>query len=276
MQKINYLDLVLIVSLNKTQCTYKDNIKITKSQRNESCSLTKGSIEKQKRNLHPFTTSLMGNILNKERLSIKDNIGLALALTPNDSIDHVKEPRDEIEEDYDENNDLDSDRQELDDYYTRRLQKAQNSFHRKPQNYYIDDLKKSEKRIVIASDDEYEYVLESEEEEEEVEEEETPVKKIFSSSFITEEQNPNESNPFFIETNYKTGKEGSIAQMRAISSAISSDGNMRITEEHKEDSYIHPALDNSSAFSNLSAIFGKQTSNNLNLLSFKSDSFIED
>lgn len=43
-------------------------------------------------------------------------------------------------------------------------------------------------------------------------------------------------------------------------------------EERKEESYIHPALDNSNAFSNISAIFGKHTLNN-NMLSFQEDSF---
>lgn len=44
-------------------------------------------------------------------------------------------------------------------------------------------------------------------------------------------------------------------------------------EERKEDSYIHPAFENSVAFSNISGIFGHQTLNNHGLMSLRDDSF---
>ena len=56
-------------------------------------------------------------------------------------------------------------------------------------------------------------------------------------------------------------------------SEVKNNGSILQIEERKEDSYIHPAFENSVAFSNISGIFGQQTFNNHGMLSLRDDSF---
>lgn len=87
----------------RTQCTnYKYS---TNPMTNEdiSESYNVNSHHKKKGSLHPFSTSLMGEALRKEQLSFKNNIGLAIALTPTESFENSKHKSHEIKEEINEN-----------------------------------------------------------------------------------------------------------------------------------------------------------------------------
>lgn len=163
----------------------------------------------------------------------------------------------------------------MDDYISKRLEKADKSNKNisKSKNKSLLLVPDSPpKQLIIGEDSEYEYILESEEDEEEYSdyENESTENKIFSNSFLNDN---NRAEPFAFETNVLHHREGSVIQTRARNSVMAHGGKVKITEERKEDSYIHPALDKSGAFSNISAILGKHTFNNHNLLSLKDDSF---
>lgn len=233
----------------------------------------------KKSSLHPFSTSLMGDVLRKEQLSFKNNIGLAIALTPSELLDHSRAQTYQINETQDENDDSDQERQDLDDYITQRLNKIENSrrSHRAQKSKHQKHNYITPKRgVVIANDSQYEYILESEESEDEWNEADTPSNQIFSQSFLAEQQRAGrtDSDDYTIHINYNKNNDGSIMQMRARKSLVK--GNVMVTEERKEDSYIHPALDNSQAFSNISAIMGQHAFNNPNMQSMQDDSLAYD
>jgi hypothetical protein len=264
----------------KTQSPNGEYMKAQAFNANRSASYARLANSKVKSSLHPFSTSLIGDVLRKEQLSFKNNIGLAIALTPSDSLDQSRLNTHKIDETQDENDDSDKERDDLDDYLTKRLQKVDCSYRTaKPSKTTNNDDFRTPKQQIAADDDsEYEYILESEEEEDEWNDSEVemPSNQIFSRSFIAEEQHRKEKNPFYVETKVSKNKDGSMIQMRARKSLISENGNMIITEERKEDSYIHPALDNSHAFSNISAILGHHNFNNTNMQSVKDESFAKD
>ena len=191
------------------------------------------------------------------------------------------------------NNNSDLEAKELDDYLTKRLEKIEKEKEKKEASK-IDENKKShihkdssKEKLVLFDDTEYEYILELEEEEDESEsEDQTCVDNIFSRSFMEENARGSDahtfqrssmassSNPFQLISSSQRMSIGSMRNTLTRRSEIKDNGEFMQIEERKEDSYIHPALENS-AFSNISGIFGQQTFNK-NLLSWKDDSLEND
>ena len=78
---------------------------------------------------------------------------------------------------------------------------------------------------------------------------------------------------FQLSVNDSKSEFGPMRNTVIRKSEIKNNGSILQIKERKEDSYIHPAFENSVAFSNISGIFGQQTFNNHELLSMKDDSF---
>jgi hypothetical protein len=200
-----------------------------------------------------------------------------------------------IDERLDDSEGSDIEAKELDDYLTKRLERIEETKKQKKKEKEIkieqfSKHKKPKTRMVIDEDSEFEYILESEEEEDEWDSEsECPVEKIFSNSFIQENDPSLHWNnqlelaerrsikPFeLMQKTTKTDK-GTIHQLHARKTNFLNGGKIKKVEERKEESYIHPALDNTNAFSNISAIFGQHNlTNNNNMLSFQEDSFTKE
>lgn len=266
----------------------------------------KRAVENQKHKLsvHQFSSSLIGNIIKRDQLTLDNNLELAIAMTPADSYNRStrkKSQKRHIEEKPEEHVESDPETKDLDDYLSRRLAKLEETKRSKrtqpePEVKISNRSKhsKANEKFVVDEDSEYEYILESEEEEDEWEGDSeaghSPDDKIFSNSFLRE-NNPNPrrkskvnkpnqpaENPLQLISKINKGNTGTIAQTQAKRAKLLEGGKVVQIEERKEDSYIHPALDNSSAFSNISAIFGQHNfvSNQKNMLSFQEESFLND
>mmetsp|Transcript_12922 Transcript_12922/g.14826 ORF Transcript_12922/g.14826 Transcript_12922/m.14826 type:complete len:429 (-) Transcript_12922:439-1725(-) len=195
-----------------------------------------------------------------------------------------------------ESSDSDLEKRELDEYLSRRLAKLEEAKSKREataskEKKASQQMKSvSKEKVVVLEDSEYEYILESEEEEDEWSSEsgnvDVQVDKIFTQSFMEENMRSSdvqarrslkpEDNPFQMVSSKQKMNGGSVYHTVARRSEVKENGNVLQIEERKEDSYIHPAFENSVAFSNISGIFGQQTFNNHNLLSLKDDSFAHD
>ena len=214
----------------------------------------------------------------------------------------------------------DPETKELDEYLARRLERIEADKNIKKFKSWsnidkiIEEAKKynssgqsKDKPRIIDEDSEYEYILESEEEEEEwlseSEDSITPVDKIFSNSFLNENnpahstskqpskrssklntknkaysKNKSGENSWEVISKYNNkyykNIQGNFSQLKAKRLTLINEHNKKgiEIEERKEDSYLHSGLDNSNTFSNtfsnISAIMGQQTFNNSNMLSF--------
>ena len=266
----------------------------------------KRAVENQKHKLsvNQFSSSLIGTIIQREQLTLDNNIGIAIAMTPADSYNRStrkKTQKRRIEEKPEEHVESDPETKDLDDYLARRLAKLEETKRSKktqpePEVKFSNRSKnsKAKERFVVEEDSEYEYILESEEEEDEWEGDSeaghSPDDKIFSNSFLRENNaHPRRQsrikkpahlveNPMQLISKVNKGNTGTVTQTQAKRTKLLNGGKVFQIEERKEDSYIHPALDNSSAFSNISAIFGQHNfaSNQKNMLSFQEESFLHD
>ena len=236
---------------------------------------------------YPLTSSLIGNTLLRQHLGMTKKIKekeeeLSDSMLISDSLK---------DNDYELSSDSDIETKELDDYINRRLAKIEETKAKKEKSKLSkkenSKQPKSKEKIVIFDDSEYEYILESEEDEEEYSssEDNTQLDQIFSKSFLAENMRasdalliaknslvaPNEVSR--LSSNLQRSKLGPMRSTVTRKSEIKNNGSILQVEERKEDSYIHPAFENSVAFSNISGIFGHQTLNNHGLMSLRDDSF---
>jgi hypothetical protein len=211
-------------------------------------------------------------------------------MTPGQSVNlskPVRVTKKSLDERSEESADSDPDTKELDDYLARRLEIIEQNKKSKADIKVISVSKSSKQKVIVDEDSEYEYILESEEEEEEEwvsvsEEAEAPIDQIFTSSFLIENnaaptQNnaiaKKSSNPLQVASKFKHSKEGNISQLKVRRSTLTDNGKAVKIEERKEDSYIHPALENSTSFSNISVIMGQHNFDRTRMLSFQENSF---
>lgn len=219
-------------------------------------------------------------------------------MTPGQSINlskPVRVTKKPVDERSEESIESDPETKELDDYITRRLEKIEQNKKSKAERIDRTEIKvisvsKTPKhKVVIDEDSEFEYILESEEEEEEwvslSEDTETPVEKIFTNSFLIENNatptpsrtlSKQNSNPFQVVSKFTHSKEGNITQLKAKRSVLADNGKSVRIEERKEESFLHPALENSTSFSNISVIMGQHNFNRTSMISFQENSFDND
>jgi hypothetical protein len=245
-----------------------------------------------------MSTSLVGNLMHTEKL-IGSRTWMPIAQTTGGSysnkkkVDQVRNP---IDEHSDDSLESDPDTKELDEYLTRRLEQIEESKMKKQREKEVKIVsastnKKSKHKHVVDEDSQYEYVLESEEEEDEWNSKsDTSAERIFTNSFVRENNKPTQDvtrtnvqnkkylNPMDLVSKTTKSNKGSTHQLRAKRQNYNEALNTLEIEERKEESYVHPSLDNSAAFSNISAIFGQHALNNIhnNTMSFQEDSFSRD
>lgn len=245
--------------------------------------------------LSPFGASLVGDML-RPHLNLKKNVGLAFTETPDNSAHYGVKPVGAQEIDGHIDPEHEAKQNDLDEYVKKRLRNLEMQKRRQQkETRQLPDL--SEDLVKLDPNDqddesEYEFVLESEEAEEEWEsssEEEKlqPGEQIFTQSFMNEANQDESGNynrfslqtpekPLEFESVLKRDEEGMVLKNRARQSQVLGDGKVLQTDERREESYIHPALSNSSVFSNISAIMDGPNFGNQEMLSFKNDSIFED
>lgn len=258
------------------------NINISNSLRPNHSILRKGLHKLQ------LSTSLIGNAIFQEQIAIENKE------KKNEDFDYSNLSNSLLISESSNKSISNKEAEELDDYLSKRLSKLEEVKHQKESSKaVIKEQSKvskpaSKEKIVLYDDTEYEYILESEEDEDEDSESEdqTWVDNIFSRSFLEENGRTSEVQPFQrgsvassiepfqLASNIPRTSMGSMRNTITRRSEVKENGKILQIEERKEDSYIHPALENS-IFSNISGIFGKQAINN-NLMSWKDDSFEDD